>query len=595
MRIVTLGGKKFTLELDWNTLEIEGPRMKAVKLLLSQPEHQGIKRGIILENEGQLVIGLASEEEKTVAPSAAAWLAEANRVRNEELDGDDEKIKNNNWIVIENLGIIDDGSQSQSGQESFWFSVIQDGLPLPGADLIMSWDEIVLHLNGMIGSQSSLYTVYSKDERIQSAFGSRANIFDQGFLDLIKDVKFRKKIKPLTGVPMPVVITVVSVFILILIYLAYSHFEKQHQLNEALAAQSAAAQKVAQQQAAEKAQYQKKVQELVFNTYKEGLQSLNESLDQGDPSQTLNAWANIIDSIPLSHEGWQMSGIQCDVAGRIPECQVKLSRGDFGINRTLAQYFPNVQFDGDKAYYVIRGSQLPERENHLQNIVGGRTLSLGLLSDLQTLRPAGIQYNLAASSEIDKEITLPAKKTGPIALKKKGPQPKYEIHYGVAFGNLSLQGNQIWQIQNLAKFVNSPALVLKDITLNVSTSSLKTATWTMDFVYFIRTAPYPVLPNIPEANYPGGPVDPATGKTILASNKMKPDYTPGGLKGSVGSAVKLPGSSESNSSESNNGSENQSFQNSAPVTAYPRQPTIGQAPVENQNYAAPVQGLPPGG
>lgn len=539
MRIVTIEEKKIALELDWNTLDYEN-KAKAIKQLQADQKTPGSRSGIVLENSGQIVVGLSDVKGTVKEPSGAGWLAQANKIQNEEMLKSDMDHTDINWIVIENLGV----SETSGGQEEYWFSVIQDGLPLPGADVILSWDDMSRNLSLLIQNQG-MYTVFSKDERILNAFSSQANIHPKGFWNLVSEVKFRAKIKPLNGVPPALAIGIIVIFVMVLAYFGYSHYEDAKRLRESQAAQTAAQAQQAAQASQAAQNYKKEVSKTIETNFKSGLDDINSSLSQGDPSSTLLSWAQIIGTIPLDHAGWLMNNIQCDVNNRIPECTIKLSRGNFGINRNLVEKFPNVQFDGDNAFYVIRGAQLPVRDNHIQNIIGGRTFSLGLLSDLQTLRVAGIQYSLTSSSEIIKSLTLPPKPA--ISIKKKEKPATYEIQYGVASGSLSLQGNQLWQIKDLSQYLDSPILVLKGVTLTISPNSLEQAPWTLSFAYFVRTAPYPTIPAIPDAQIVGGYIDPVSGKMVdpnKPGDKKVPDFTPGGVQSSTVS------STQSNPSES---------------------------------------------
>jgi hypothetical protein len=535
VRIFAIDGKKLALELDWNVLSGDNQR-KAIRQLLAEEAHQGVKRGIILRNEGQEVVGLVGPLDKGSEPSAAAWLAQANRLQNEELrNANEDKVVEQNWIVIESLGPL------ENGEEGFWFSVIQDGLPLPGADVIINWDDLTDTLSRFL-AERDFYTVYARDQRIINAFQGQGNLHARGFWEIVGDVKFRKRPRLLTGVD-PKIWAGLAVFIILgLAWWGYDQYDKSRRLAESQAATSAANAQAAQAAQAAKVAYRHEVEKTIEATFAAGLADINGSLVQGDPVSTLEAWGAIIGQIPLAHAGWQMSGVQCDVNARIPECTVRLTRGSYGINRTLVQQFPEVQLDGDNAFYVIRGAQLPERDNHVQNIVGGRTLSLGLFSDLQVLRLTGIQHQIAPSSDIVKVITLP-KKSGPglpSAHKKKEAATTYQIQYGVGSGSLSLSGDQMWQFRDLAPVLESPALVIKGMTLTITPSTLATSPWTLSFAYFVRTAPYPMIPAIAEADIPGGPIDPETGHYVNAPTAPgkparahpTPDFTPGGVKAS---------------------------------------------------------------
>lgn len=474
------------VNLTWHALPADQSERSAVKATLEQ--NKGVKAGVVVKYGGVTLLGLGPPNVKVInGPSAAAWLAIANQKALDQ--GGNSGMpstgsgSSNDWIVVENL---------QDG--SFWLAIIRDGVPLPGTDIILDRDVTLDLIREAV--ETAPFIVFSPDEGIRGDVPAGTIVENKGFADLVQGVKPGKSaMRAISGVSVKLLAGVAGLILLGLLWFAYSWWstkQAQAEMMRQAALQNAAQQK---QMAADKADYAVKVKQAVINALEKGEKDLNLALGSPAPNDAIGSWVGMIADVAPNQNGWNITGFECEIVDEsTPSCKVNLSRGEYGINRILLADHPDAALEGDAASFMITGYDVSSRQIKFQDVERANSFNLEFISDLQMLHFADLSYSITQSTDVVSAIAMPpipASIFKPGDAKQAVPTPS-PVKMGVASGDLTFSGSQLWQLEGLREFLRRENVSVQGVS--VAVSGITPGAWTLKGKYYIKNAPEPVLP-----------------------------------------------------------------------------------------------------
>lgn len=518
-KIVKINGMPVVVGLEWEPLDSEVSERKAIRDIMSK--NKGVKSGVLVRSADIAVLGLLpKEDKKTSAPSAAALVAYANQDVVNTATGQSSSIEDNQWIVVERLG-----------EDQYWIVEVKDGVPLPGSDTVGSLERIRTYLSDDMMDGTS-FKVFTTDEDVQNLVSASATIVPKSFADVVAGVKpSRAGLKTMSGVDPTIVIVIIAFLVIVGGYFAWDSYQTKRKAEIAQATAAANASQQAQKLKAEKAGYEQAVRQAILTALEKGVAQVNTALETPTPASVLESWVEMAETRPMTHSGWNMTRMECAMeTPEKPACTVYLERGPYGINRVLLEDYPDVQFDGDGASYVLRGPDLGKRTADWKPLPNANALMIGLMSDLQFIKNSGISYSQAASKEIVQAISMPP--APPSIAKLAGAEEKAvappPVQLGVAQGQLGLSGTGLWQIRGLSRLLDRNGLAATTLQI---TFSGQDSGWRLENEYFLRSLPAPVLPVIVGADGPITAQLPAKYQAPAGSEPVQ-----GGVQASSGTA-----------------------------------------------------------
>lgn len=507
MKIVKFDKQVVSVGLNWHWVEEDNNRKALVKALKDEISFgassgakdnevkESIKKACILRYIDMASVGFWVESSKGVrgglGPAGAGLLALANQERiNASSSAQSSGLEDDVWLLIETLS-----------EDEYWIVFVNKGLPMPGGDIITSLEGVRSFL-GQDALQEMPLKLFTTDLNVQDYAPPKAQVVSQGFVELIKNIKPSKaQLKPVSGID-PIVVAIILGFVLIVAgFFGWSWYDKNQKQKAAAASAAQQAQAQSAQFEAEKRGYVESVQQAVLTALDQGVASVDGALSSPATKEVINAWLELVGSIPLEHSGFNATRAECVLEGEEPVCTVHLTRGDWGINRIFLQDYPQATLVGNDATYVLRGPPLIKREANWKTLPSADRFNVGLVSDLQIISKAGVSFNQTASQDIVQKIEMPAPPAN--VLSRMDPNavniPPSPVNLGVAKGQLSLSGSGLWQAEGFNVTLDRPGLGA--MTFNVT---LPAQTWQMQLNYFIRTLPSPQLPVVLG---PDGPIN----------------------------------------------------------------------------------------
>lgn len=493
MERIQIGEREVLVGLDWQDLAKDVSERSALARVLKNPIHKGKRYGVMVSGPDERAVGLAPANAKLQGkiPSAAAWLARAAQVRMHSGGGDSEAATTDaqswNWVVIEKID-----------EELYWMVAIYKGIPMATTDIMGSF-ETVIHQSQAF-QQTGEFTVHSSDSQIRDTLAFNGAVTDQGFSQLIDSVpagdirSSELLLRQVAGLRLPLFLGAVGMLFVVGALIVGVHLHRQH-LAEAARAKAAAAAAANQREIAQaRTKYGSDVQVAVYKALDAGKKQVDVILASPAPSLVVDQWTNLVEQVNLDQATWDLSGIHCE-AGSTPVCVVKLTRGALGVNRLLLVEHPDANITGDTATYTLTGSVLGKRAANWSRLADARSFMVDLISDLQLLRNAGIEYHQDASKEVVRNVDMPkttSQKFKPGSTEKVGPPPVVQL--GIATGKMGLGSQSLWQLKGLAEFLDHDGIVLKDLDVSLASDGVKG--WKMNAEYIIRSKPQPLLPTI---------------------------------------------------------------------------------------------------
>ena len=487
MKLVRFKNTSAIINLDWHALPADQSERSALKAIMEQ--NKGVKAGVIVKYGGVTLIGLGPTNAKVISgPSAAAWLSMANQKAQDQGNAGMPSTGSgsaNDWVLIENLG-----------DQQYWVAVIRDGVPLPGMDVVVERD-LALDI-AREAVETAPFVVFSPDESIRNDVPAGTIVDARGFADLVQGVKPGKAaMRAISGVPVKVLAAVAGLLVLGLLWMGYSWYaekKKQEELAQRAAADAAMA---AKQQSADKAAYAVSVKKAVIDALEKGEKDLNIALKSPSADEAIASWVGLIANVSVNQNGWAITNFECAFeSDGSPSCKVNLTRQENGINRMLFQDHPDAVLEGDAASFVIKGSPTSARSGRFQDLERAKSFNLDFISDLQMLHFANVNYTITESKDVTAAVTMPpipASIFKPGDTKQAAPAPG-PVKMGVASGDLTFSGSEVWQLEGLREFLRRDNVSVKSLTVGMS--DITPAQWSLAGAYHIKNAPEPVLPVI---------------------------------------------------------------------------------------------------
>lgn len=514
MKKIRLGDTDVIAGLEWSAIRSPSPagapavsEKKALASFLSS--NKGSPRGVVVSVNDYTVVGRPEKKSKVPAnvPSAAALLALANQKEIAAQDGSTEGTgEEHNWILVEQIEGKVDGFEDIN-EPLFWLGMARNGLPVPGADLVVTRQQAIDELAEMLASTSGT-TVFTTDRDIRYNVVGQVSVVDKKFEDVLRGAgvdrsKAQIKLFSTAGI---IAAVVVGVTVLSLLgWFGWTTWSKSVAEKKAAERASRDAAAKRQQVAEETAKYEQEVRKVLTDGLARGMQEVNDALAASSPYDMIEAWRQIIYGVSMYQSTWDLTGISCAVDVNVPVCTVSLDRGDLGTNRNLLEERPDAIIEGDTATYTLRGTEVPAREISLPYLVSSLAFSKGLVSDLQVLRMSGLAHTAAASKEITKSVTLPEPSPLiPLPSIAAGPgnagatpTQAVSIQLGVAKGEISIQGDQMWQVSGVARYLDLPNVRVSALTVKIPKDATANMRWDLNLDYMVRTLPAPVIPAVP--------------------------------------------------------------------------------------------------
>lgn len=506
---VQIDGKKISIGLDWDVLKGTMSQSKEISILLKQQGNLDVKKGIIIKTSESIVytgVGFIHGKDKLYGKSGAAWLSDAYKqnlkkiaklkkeklieVKEEDEDFDEESPA---WVVIEKL---------ENENDKYWVTIIKDGLPLPGTDIVESFYSVVDRINDFFSVAKDV-EVYAKDlaileeiELASSMVTGECNVYQKSFGEIVNKVRCTKTATTLTGVdPKLLVVGAIAIAGFAGYYFWSSYQDDQVQK---AAQQKLLLDKHAKQEESLKVQknYEDLKSKVLAQTVVKAKNDLNSVLTTQTAPEIIDAWVNLLNQIKLSHAGWNMDSINCGIESGVPQCVVSLDRGDIGINRSLLQDFPTAIINGDTAVYLLKSAPLEPHRGDFTALPDAKDFTVNMLSNLELLKFGDIKHAVDASQEVTQSVNLPDPPTGITQDMNVSP-----IKMGVSFGNIHLQGTDIWQLKGLSPILESNGLTVQKLSITID-NTYKSSNWKMDGVYYVKTGNV-VIPTIPPSKIAG--------------------------------------------------------------------------------------------
>lgn len=489
MKLAKFKNHPAVINLTWHALPADQSERSAIKAILEQ--NKGVKAGVVVKYGGVTLMGLGPVGAKVVSgPSAAAWLSMANQKAMDQSSGNvglpnTGSGSTNDWIVVENMG---DGT--------FWLAIIRDGVPLPGTDVSLDRETTLELIQEAV--ETAPFVVYSPDEGIRGDVPAGTMVDSKGFSDLVQGVKPGKfAMRTITGVSIKLLAGIGLVLLLGMAWMGYSYYAEQREMKRMQAASAAAAAAQQKQMTADKADYTLKVKQAILTALDKGASDLNISLSRPSANESISGWISLIADTSINQNGWDITSFTCSTAeDATPSCVVSMTRGAFSTNRILMEDHPDAILDGDNATFTIKGQAPSSRQGSYKTLERSDSFNLDFVSDLQMLKFASVNYNIAESKDVTAAITMPPVpasifKPGDTAQAVPSPAP---IKMGVASGDLTFTGTELWQAEGLREFLDRSNIVVQSMEMAVS--DLSPGAWTIKAMYYIRNAPEPILPAV---------------------------------------------------------------------------------------------------
>jgi hypothetical protein len=473
MQTLDLKGKKWTIDLDWETLPgVDKVKDEARKVASSNNSSYGV----LVEYEDQFAIGLAKKNSKY--PSAALYLALANQIAR----ADDVYDGYHDWIVVEEMG-----------DDKYWMSVINHGIPNPQYDKVFDITTVKDHINDLLNNDT--FHIYSPCGEIKALFDGLKHIEDKSVNDLTKDVQTKIKFTKLRGLPNNVVYAGIGLVVLVLVGMTGSMFidgyKLRQQAEEALNRQQIEADAAKAQYQKQLANYNNEVAAKRNEAIKEVLVSLSAT-----PNELINAWYNIVGSLDLGTHGWTTQKLECDFNPALAEnkssCVISLNRPEFSTNRMLLQDYPDAVITGDTATVtrnvVFENADFSVKEaDTLEYLPTSKTWGFDMVSQLQLLKLVNIEHAIEPPSDIT--FVPPAKPVPPAGMEATQaapaqPEALMPISIGVSKGNLTIKSADLASLEDLANNVDFKAVGIRKIVFNIAQTG--DITWDATLNYYIR-------------------------------------------------------------------------------------------------------------
>lgn len=428
--------KAVAVALDWHLLPGTTSERREIDAITKQAK---VKIGCVVSDNatGVTVLGLA-EERSPGTNCGAAWLAKASA--------------GESIVLVEPL---EDGR--------LWLCAVKMGLPVQHFDILIDAAQLHQKLPELLRDNPDA-RICSTLENLDADYES---VSPQSFAELVANTKPEKLIR-VSGVS-PVFMASTSVAVVALAAYfgggAYLQKIKQEEARAKLA-EMAAAQK--QREAAD----QRRAQAQRLADGEKLLRSV--VLDQPAMERSIESIFSAVEQLPLALAGWTLTGFDC--TNRI--CSIAWTRTKTGtvvgfLTAAEEQGWQVSKAEGTDAMTAIELDASP-RGVTLDVLEEAAPFRAALETQLQTAQLAGMKYELAALTPLEKSMPAPAPMKGKAPVAVTQPLP---WHVGTA----TLKGDKLFEAKATPALLQHPALALSYLK-----ADLKTKEWTLEVNYATR-------------------------------------------------------------------------------------------------------------
>lgn len=541
--IIGKGKTRGVIDLDWTLLDTTSVSPgKALRQHLENNKKQNIvtKFGVVMKYLSETVVGeLTDEDSNPRLPSAAAWVALANQAAaghkvkapGKKKRGAKEAVSDApSGSLISERGQPDDWLVILPYDEQenlYWYLVVRSGMPSPGTDSIMSKAAAMSLASQEFSSGSRLHFIHGDDsdfaDLAQYAESSRVSTF----ADIVGGVSPSKvNLAPLAGSPLAALAIIGLALLLVAAFFAWQWWSAKKAADAATEAQAQQQQQQEAKLRKEAADYDKAVETAVLGAFGKGAKQISDAVQGPSPSDVITAWSELVYNTSIDHAGWDVTGFDCTVKERIPSCVVNLKRGTYGLNKVLFEDHPDATLNGDVASYIIKSDALPDRSTPFKEIMRGKDFNREFLSNLQLFQLAQVSYAVGEAKEVEVPVEMPAKPASLAAKAGKAGQSAegetYSVKMGVSSGQITLNGDLMWQFEGMRRYMESSNLFASKATITASKGSV--GGWDATVDYFIRSRAEPLLPAPP--NSKGQPTKVELPAEYKATDAEKADFGP---------------------------------------------------------------------
>jgi hypothetical protein len=283
-------------------------------------------------------------------------------------------------------------------------------------------------------------------------------------------------------------------FLLIVIIAAVAYFMYSSYQQAQLEEQQRLAAQRAKQQAQERKETKLQAVENYKTVVRDGFRNLNDKAlsdsMSGSNKQILSYWANIIGNTPTNHNGWELSGIECD----LDFCTVNLNRTDLTNNRLLKEIIDDITINGQSAFYRIEVPDADQTFISPENVATDDDFLYDYISDFQnlSLSDSGIEYNIGQPEKVSYNIPklditkkempdLNVAESSEVSKQKNSEPTNITLDNGWFKGDVNFNGSFIEFMYDLNRFIPDNAFSVKSV--NFSYPSLS---WSLEANYMIK-------------------------------------------------------------------------------------------------------------
>lgn len=484
---IGLGGKTVIAGLNWSVIAKAGPgRKKSVKKAC---EDSGLALGVLVEGEANAAVGLCSK--KSEFPSGAAMLAAAHSAFIKERAFGDTQT-GVNWILVEKI---------QGGDKAgmYWLCAIQEGLPIPGGDLIEELTVTTAKLAELVELLENV-EIFSIEPEILEYVAGASPSDNKGFVELTTSVVSSKSLRPqkLIGVPDWIYWGIVGIVVLVLLIMGFSYYTEQQAAEEK---QRKAATLKQQSILSEQQEIQRRSREY----QDEDKRARNAEMQRIaialsiSPKAILRAWSQAVNALPINHGGWDMESVSCSLSS----CVITLVRDEaVGTAASLMRIVPQVQFsEAGGASYSVPVIVEGRRDVALGSLANWSSFALTVGTSLQQMKMSGI-VEASLGSRRDITYVPPAISAGPAggvtsaknALNSAvgnptegtaAPQPPKALGY--LTGTVQLRGSSLWQIDHVGDYVNSNEFTISTLKVDIGRTLSSDSAWNVQGAYYLQS------------------------------------------------------------------------------------------------------------
>lgn len=427
-----IDGKNVLLGLNWELLPSIANVNSAVRnTIKANPEYKGAKKGFVIVHSGSGIIGFVTGNVKGKAISGAGLLSAANRMKNQGKESPDD------WLFVEKID-----------EDKYWFCAIKDGVPLPGTDIVESFDVVTSILEKTLVVKT--FSLYTNDAKTAEYVAGRANVYETGFGALTEGVLIPKS-EAMRSLGTNPIIFVVLIALLLAGgggYFVYHKAEEEKKAQQETA--RLATEQAATVEAARVAEENKKKYELAVNdNYNKVVAGAISSITVPENNLIIQKWIEIVGNLRVNNNGWSLTRVTCDVV----ECKIILGRGRWTTNQLLIELFPTAVFDKSAASYIVKLNLDGSRTLTPEDFKNRDFLNININSDFQKAQFAGVVANFEETKPIIRYGSA-WDGTGNVTVSEAPIERGIVLNSGYEKGEFSITGNKLWGLAGLKSLLN---------------------------------------------------------------------------------------------------------------------------------------------